>query len=419
MANSLLKELLQPSVEQHEEETTGYGIDTIEYASLEMAEVASDLERHEQAVVELEEIAAGLESIAESMEASLEQGGMDPVAAQFAHHAVGAYTERLGMEAADQLPALEAFGGDTGRQTSTQVSLESVKERAAQIFEAIRRAIEAVIKAVGDFFTQFFSNAEKLGKAVEATIKKVDEAKGSPKGKVRVPNVDTIGFKGSAAISEITKGIKATDNVYKVMSGEYLDTVSKGQKELAGLLSKNVSAETMEAFRSAFTRYSTWAKDMKQSADKAEGEVSGGRAITVEVKGEGDSVETEIKFDKVEGAKKIDNNEIDTPNAADLKAMLGAAKDLAGSLKASEGAVKKAMDAYREAAKAANDLAKDAKGGKLGEAWNNVKSKWLANRTSKNLVSPVQRLSSHSWSVTRGAISVAEASLKNYSEGDK
>lgn len=419
MANSLLKELLQPSVEQHEEETTGYGIDTIEYASLEMAEVASDLERHEQAVVELEEIATGLESIAESMEASLEQGGMDPVAAQFAHHAVGAYTERLGMEAADQLPALEAFGGDTGRQTSTQVSLESVKERAAQIFEAIRRAIEAVIKAVGDFFTQLFSNAEKLGKAVEATIKKVDEAKGSPKGKVRVPNVDTIGFKGSAAIGEITKGIKATDNVYKIMSGEYLDTVSKGQKELAEHLSKNVSADTMEAFSSAFTRYSTWAKDMKQSADKAEGEVSGGRTITIEVKGEGDSVETEIKFDKAEGAKKIDNNEIDTPNAADLKAMLGAAKDLAGSLKASEGAVKKAMGAYREAAKAANDLAKDAKGGKLGEAWNNAKSKWLANRTSKNLVSPVQRLSSHSWSVTRGAISVAEASLKNYSEGDK
>ena len=414
MANSLLKELLQPSMEQYEEATTGYGIDTIEYASLEMMEAAAEVDRHEQAAAELQEISAGLESISESMTASLEQGGMDPVAAQFAHHAVGAYTERLGIEAADQLPALESFGGDTGRQSSTEVSLESIGETMCKVFEASRRAIEAVIKSVADFFSKLFSNAEKLQKAVGVTLKKVKDAKGSPSGKTRVPNGDTLAYQGKLDMGSVTTGLDKTRSVYNVMSTEYLAAVTKGKKEAAQVLGNLAPADTTDEFKKAFEVLLNYDKELKTASMKAQGEISGGRTISIEEKGEGDDAYTETVFTKADKEKKPSSYEIDTPNRADLIKMLEVAQKIAGDLKDSKKNIDNAVGVYREVHKVTDKLNKDAKGGKLGKAWADAKARRAVNRASRNVVRPVQQLSHHCWSVTRSAVSMAEASLKNY-----
>lgn len=423
MANSLLKELFTPSVESHEEvATAGFGIDSVEHASMEMMEAAAEVEQHEQALVELQEIATGLESIQESLQVSLEQGGLDPVAAQFAHHAVGAYTERLGIEAADQLPALESFGGDTGRQSSTEVSLESVGQTLSNIFEAVRRAIEAIIKAVTDFFTKLFSNAEKLESAVVATQKKVSDAKGSPKDKTRVPNAGVIAYQGKVDASSVASGMAKTNTAYNIMTNEYLKAATSGQKELMSALKDHKSVK--EDDRSAVTKF--WdnlrgkQKDLtvkvKGIESKLKGDISGGRTFKVETAGEGDAETVTVSFVKSEGGKDDVTNEIDTPNKGDLDKMLAEAKKLASNLKDSKKTINDSVDAYKEVHKVTEELNKDAKGGRIGKFMADANSRRAVSVASKNMVQPVQQLSSHVWSVTRGAIAMAEASLKNYEE---
>lgn len=126
-------------------EVPGYEEDEgdLETSVYEIREEASEIDGAEDAISEMSDVADGLEAIAASMEASMKEGGLDPVAARMMHHALESYTTRVGYEQPVAL-GLESFGGRTSRREATTVSMEGVKEFLAKIWEAIKAVVARV-----------------------------------------------------------------------------------------------------------------------------------------------------------------------------------------------------------------------------------------------------------------------------------
>lgn len=136
------------------------------------------------AIEESEDVAAGLEAIAASLQASLEDGGLHPQAAEFMSHAVSAYTSRLGIEQ-HITPSLESFGGHSARHDATKISLEAVEETLKRIWDAIKAIAKKVKEAILAFIDKVLSASGRLKAAAEKTEGAAKAAEGQPKeGKI-------------------------------------------------------------------------------------------------------------------------------------------------------------------------------------------------------------------------------------------
>lgn len=419
MARSQLSQLFKTSMEDNtnSDDVVAVGVESLEYATLEVQEASMEADTVEADIAELTEIAEGLESIHESLGVSQENGGLDPVAAQFAHHAVGAYSERLGVESADILPALESFGGDTGRETSTQVSTESLGQTIKNIWKAIRNAIEKAIKAIRDFFAKLFNRVDALKKRIDATKKKVSEAKGDPQGKMDVPNAGQLAYKGSVEPKAIVDGIKQSNALLSKMSGVYLDQSTDSMKGLASVLAAagEIKDKVTGLFGFGKDDVSAGERVLKKDLEGVQ-EISGGKAAKVEVKESNGGAVVETSFGDVENAKKVEKAEIDTPSKADLNAALDGAADLAKGIEDSKKKMDEAIKAYDDMKKAGDKASKEADKGGEEDKEATKKVSILMRFSARDMTAPVRKTISHTWSVASATVSYAERAVGNYGE---
>lgn len=196
----------------------------------ELARAADDVNEAHEVVEELEDSEAGLEAIAASLEATMADGGMTPQAAVYLHHAVNAHTRRLGITK-KIVPSLESFGGESSRLQATRISMESVKETLLKIWEAVKRAYEAVKNAVLNFFNRYVTVVGRVKGHAEKLLKQVEELKGNPEGEIEVgaafAKVSINGqFKAPTEVLELFDGVASLD-----MQGEGSDELSLFKKD--------------------------------------------------------------------------------------------------------------------------------------------------------------------------------------------
>lgn len=178
-------------------------------ANDEVEAVAADVE-------ELEEIETGLESIAGALDSSLETGGIDPVAAKFAHLAVDAHMSRVGLESSQAMPALEDFAGETSAEASTKVAIEGIGDTLKKIWDAIKLAAKKVMESISDFFAKMFSSLESFKKKVEGlkeTYKTLDAKALKKDAKLKVANPDTLKHKGKLDDKAVLAGSDAVSDL--------------------------------------------------------------------------------------------------------------------------------------------------------------------------------------------------------------
>lgn len=171
------------------------GANSMEDGLIETQAAATDVVNTEEAVEELEEVKAGLESIVAELETAVRDGGLNGQAAQFLQLGVEAYTVRLGLETR-MIPSLESFGGATDKLAATKVSMEGIKETIRNIWEAILRTIRRIRAMLKNFFIRVFSAAPK----VRARAEQIKKAAQGATGQARNANIKAGGAGNALAL---------------------------------------------------------------------------------------------------------------------------------------------------------------------------------------------------------------------------
>ena len=146
----------------------------------------------------------GLEDIKESVEASLQEGGLDRAGAALMVSSSKALM--LPLEHSIPMPSLERFGGRGERIGSTHIAIEALKDKIDKIWEAIKKAFERLRVKVMNWYKAIFDSVTKIKNRAD---KIMEEAKNIDSS----PEKDSFDF----VIERITHDGKDVDNLSKDM----------------------------------------------------------------------------------------------------------------------------------------------------------------------------------------------------------
>ncbi|MBE0438205.1 MAG: hypothetical protein IBX57_00365 [Gammaproteobacteria bacterium] len=415
MARALLKQYLvaslesdEPNPEEVEEVEEESGVESLEYATLEVEEAGEEVEEVMQDIEDLEEVEEGLEAIVADLEASLEQGGLDPVAAVFATHAISAYTARLGVESADLIPSVESFGGDTTRTVSTESAMDKVKDTIKKIWATIKAAMEKAAKAIADFFAKIFGGVKKLearSKALKAKIAEVKKA-GGKAGDIKVPNAATLAVGDKVDVKSITDGLTALNDTVKAVAGGYTDEVTKATESMPGLVAAWMGASEEEAPAKKEAVDKAYDSALA-SLEKVSGEVvSGNKTIAVK--------EGKVSLEAAEGKGFTGDASMTALSTAEMESVLKAVDELVDYMGKRKAAIDKLSKARQEVIKKLDaEFKKEPK--HPGKDVNAV-----MKGAQKEVSAITSSVAGHAFSVARSALALVEVSANSYkAEDDK
>lgn len=385
--------------------------DSMEYALLEVEEAAEEVEAAEEDVEELEEIEDGLGDVVEEMEESMERfGGLDQQAAAFAHIAVQAYAARLGLSSDSMLPSLESFGGDSGKQGATQISMEGIKDTIKKIWVAIKAAVQKAIKAVKDFFAKIFGGVDKVLLRAEALQKSVDGIKGAAKADatVSIPNPQLLKFGNKLSAATVIDGVEALGTEIKFVTSDVLPFV---KAEMAGKLSalKELKATKTDEGLDKVMEDLTMVSSKIDSFKETRTAMSGDKVIKVVANGSAKefSLVTAPASRNFTGETKI------APlTTTEMTKLLKETISILKIIKNQKDMVKGLTKSREDSVKAAEETTK-VDGGDFG-LWEKAKSKAILRSVQKDGSKVLNQISAHAFSVTRSGLVLVERSIKAY-----
>lgn len=148
--------------------------DSAETSLLETAEAGAEVTGTLDDIESAQADGDSLGAIAETMEATEETGGLDPVAAEVAEVAVESICNRLGVTRRKY--ALESFSSKDKRVAATRYAVEEIKDVLKRIWDAIVAAFGKVKEFLKNFFKALFDSNEKLAQRADALVNKANAA---------------------------------------------------------------------------------------------------------------------------------------------------------------------------------------------------------------------------------------------------
>ena len=380
--------------ELHQEE----GI--LEAEVLEVIEAQQDIEDTEEAIEEMEAVSVGLEAIYDTVEAQLKQGGLDPIAAQFMNIGLESYNQRLNLKS-EGVPSLEAFGGDTDRIQATTVSMEAIKQRLKEIWNAIKAAVKAALEKLIAFFARVFSSVDKLATRAKALIKKAGATKGKADGKISYSGAGFLSVGGKTDLPSVKKGLGSLEDTL----GQAFSKTESGSSDFF----KNLSDFAKDVVDN---------KDVEVSMDELKAKVKGSFTYKSPEFSGGYTFEPNDNFGYAVVSHKSASGsaEIDVPSLADVKSLGDSVLAIASKL--SEG--KKAVNAMKKeqdaAISAIEKMVSAVDGGKVHNFKAKAAAKIIIVAGRTNLNSPLAKLSSIAFTAGRSAVALGEKALAAYKE---
>jgi hypothetical protein len=144
----------------------------------EATDAAAEVEGASDEIEEAAETAETLAPMAERVEETIPEGGMGEAEAGAVEVAVEHLCSRVGFSMKKRIfPAMEGFAKPASRVQATKIALESIKEKAAKIWEQIVAAIKRAIEYVKTFFAHLMNAAAKYAARAEAIAKKASSMK--------------------------------------------------------------------------------------------------------------------------------------------------------------------------------------------------------------------------------------------------
>lgn len=398
--------------------------DTLEIEIAEAGEAEGEFEEQGDNVEELGEISEGLESILISMESAMQDGGLNPQAALFMQHAVQAHVGRLGLEASDVTPSMESFGGASGQAAATTISMEGIGETLKKIWMAIKNAVSKAIQAIKNFFSKIFGGVGKLKSRHEALKKAVKEIKEEKGDKIKVPNANTLRYKGKADMGSILAGLNAT---LSIGSTEIKNLVDAAQDfydvRVPRLLDR---AETNDFAREELQKALTESTEKAiQVFEKVAGvsQVMSGDAVlriegTKSMEKGSDSNIGVPKLVKGYGFKAIDDagTEIAAPSKAELQKVLDVAGKLIAQLEEKKKPLEK-LTAAREKALKATETKVEGWTKKIKESAKQAGASMVMRKANFDISRAVNQVYSHEFNVVRAALALVDRGVSAHKAG--
>lgn len=360
--------------------------------------------------------ATSLESLQESMEALMvgeDATGMGAQAATFAQGWAQSVMSNVGMPV-EHAVSLESFGGEADALEATQVSVEDLKGKLKQIWEAIKNAVSKAIKMIADLLAKIFGGAEKLEKQAKDLADRAGKAKGKAKEKnITVPNAATIAFEGKADAASILKGQETVKEALGVAYGDYLNATA----DVFSAVAAGTKGDDAEGTSSKL-------ESLGESWEKVTAKLDnymlpGGKWIVTKVTGSGDSTGNttgfKIKPMRIEADSSVKKVDAEVPafSAADVKKMAGLVADNAKTIQGKKGAFEKLGKQREDAMKGVDAAVKAAEAGKMEAAKTKLVSGVLTKLAGRTLERPIGQLSQIAFTTGRGVLAAGEVALKN------
>lgn len=383
-------------------------------------EVMSDFDEAEITTTDVEELnvtGEGLEAIVEALEVSLEHGGLDPMAAQFASMAVAAYTDRLGI--ANSVPSLESFGGDAGRISSTTVSMEGIKDTLKRIYEVIKAAVEKAIRAVRDFFAKLFGGVDKVISKAEELEKKIKEkddkkATADTKATVKVPQPNTLGVAGSAKLVVIMQGL----NTLKEHNSEVFTGVLGAATAKMNGLSNAITASDENKIEENVGKALATANS--GFAKVSGGKLASGNKTIVKTQRESSVLKggiTSLSYTTDARAKAVSGDtEIPVLKYGEMSTIVGIVKEIMKNTKDKKKSIEDLSKAREDVIKDLKKVVDDSERSKVGGFWVKAKGQAIMRLAQMDDSRVVHQIAAWNFSVARAALALVNVSLSKYKE---
>lgn len=150
--------------------------DSAETSLVEAADAGAAVDAEVSQIESAQADSDTLGDIADTLEASEETGGLDPVAAELTEVAIESIYTRLGITRKEK-PALEAFADKKTRVNATRIAVEDIKATMKKIWDAIVAAFMRVADWLKNFFAAVMDSNEKLAQRADALEKKANAVK--------------------------------------------------------------------------------------------------------------------------------------------------------------------------------------------------------------------------------------------------
>lgn len=398
--------------------------DTLEIEIAEAGEAEGEFEEQGDNVEELGEISEGLESILISMESAMQDGGLNPQAALFMQHAVQAHVGRLGLEASDVTPSMESFGGASGQAAATTISMEGIGETLKKIWMAIKNAVSKAIQAIKNFFSKIFGGVGKLKSRHEALKKAVKEIKEEKGDKIKVPNANTLRYKGKADMGSILAGLNATLSVGGAEIKGLIDSAQDFyDARVPRLLDR---AETndfaREELQKALTETTEGVEKVFEKVVNVGNVMSGDAVLRLEgtksMEKGSDSNLSAPKLVKGYGFKAIDDagTEIAAPSKAELQKVLDVTGKIIAQLEEKKKPLEK-LTAAREKALKATETKVEGWTKKIKESAKQAGASMVMRKANFDISRAVNQIYSHEFNVVRAALALVDRGVAAHKAG--
>lgn len=397
--------------------------DSAETSLLETAEAGAEVTGTLDDIESAQADSDSLGAIAETMEATEETGGLDPVAAEVAEVAVESICNRLGVTRRKY--ALESFSSKDKRVGATRYAVEEIKDVLKRIWDAIVAAFGKVKEFLKNFFKALIDSNEKLAQRADALVNKATNAKGAPKEK----EIAAGGFGKALA----TRGTFKKAAVIEALAGmpAWLSSTMAATTQKPSFADK---LKDMIADKKVFDGYQLPA--FKESGYKASGseggmatftgqELVGGRAFRVQrndkaLKGAEAFAAIgnwKIELAALKDAKAFEGDKVEALSADEIVKVATAARELSRGVIA----VRKTQDALDKEIGALQGDARTAASAapKEDEASARERAQLLARALSAAIQYNIRELTTatkYSTDVVKSGLDYAERSLSNIKE---
>lgn len=385
-------------------------------AAVMSAEAVVEAVSHD--ISEMQDVAAGLESLTADISATMENGGLEPQAAVFMQHGLDAQLSRLGASAEGLTPAMESFGGATTREEATQVSMEGIGDTLKKIWNAIKAAVQKSMKAIADFFSKLFGGIEKVITKLEEVVKdakKLDKQELKKDAELKVPAAETLRFGGKVDGKSIAKGVDALAKNVDTVTGDYTKQISKQMAKMMDVIDELNNLDNDEKMDEVLDGLVN-GQDFDSAKITSEKDLmSGDKVVVAEVETKGKLlIGGGLGIKVSESARALDSKDTTVAplTGSEVAAIAGTVLGALKKIKDGEKAINKIADGRDKATKA---LEKAVKSGNES-VWGSVKARVMLRAVEHEFGKPVRQISSHTFSVARAVISLAERNAGLYKD---
>lgn len=222
--------------------------DSVETELLAVADASDQVEENQAQTEEAVEVAEGLEAFAVEMKAAMENGGISRAHAATISRLATESLMRIGEDfgtASRVMPALESFGSTSRAMESTSIGMESLGEKAKEIWKKILAQLEKAWNFIRGHFLKLFGAFEKLKKRANALASKVEANTETDKAETSLEREDiakAVHIAGKAEASNLEPLAK----VAKEVTNQWTEAIGKTGESMASYFSSLAGASTAE-----------------------------------------------------------------------------------------------------------------------------------------------------------------------------